>query len=203
MIAKARNPEATRAAILDAAEKVFLEHGFSAAPMSRIADEAGVSKGLLHHHFESKVGLWREVKLRRFKVYSDRQMELIQESEPEVDLLKTSMEEYFHFLQKNPEMVKILAWVFLEQDQDDCVELDRDLTHAGIERIREGQERGMLRPDLNPGFILFTFIGLCQHWFQDKAHVLDSMGLSSDSEAIDEAYLEDVTKIFFEGVLPR
>ena len=61
----------------------------------------------------------------------------------------------------------------------------------------------MLRPDLNPGFILFTFIGLCQHWVQDTAHVLDSMGLSSDSGALDEAYLEDVTKIFFEGVLPR
>jgi len=203
MNVKTRDPEATRAAILDAAERVFLEHGFSAAPMSRIADEAGVSKGLLHHHFDSKVGLWREVKLRRFKVYSDRQMELIRESEPDSELLKVSMQEYFHFLQQNPEMVKILAWVFLEQDQDDCVELDHELTRAGIERIKEGQELGMLRADLNPGFILFTFIGLCQHWFQDKAHVLDSMGLSADSFAIDEAYLEDVTKIFFEGVLPR
>jgi len=33
--------------------------------------------------------------------------------------------------------------------------------------------------------------------------MLDKIGLSADSEAIDEAYLEDAVKIFFEGVLPR
>lgn len=203
MTAKTRDPEATQAAILDAAERVFLEHGFSAAPMSRIADEAGVSKGLLHHHFDSKKGLWREVKLRRFKEYADLQMDLIRESEPDSGLLRRSMEEYFHFLQRNPEMVKILAWVFLEQDQEECVELDYELTRAGIERIKEGQELGFLRADLNPGFILFTFIGLCQHWFQDKRHLLETMGLSADSTGVDAAYLDDVTKIFFEGVLPR
>jgi TetR/AcrR family transcriptional regulator len=171
--------------------------------MSRIADEAGVSKGLIHHHFDSKKGLWREVKLRRFKKYADVQMEMIRESEPDSDLLRRSMVEYFHFLRRNPEMVKILAWVFLEGDRDECVELDHELTVAGIERIREGQELGFLRADLNPGFILFTFIGLCQHWFQDKAYMVESMGLSPESTAVDEAYLDDVTKIFFEGVLPR
>jgi TetR/AcrR family transcriptional regulator len=203
MSTKTRDPEATRAAILDAAERVFLDHGFSAAPMSRIADQAGVSKGLLHHHFESKQGLWHEVKLRRFKEYSEKQMQMIEESEPEADLLKRSMEEYFRFLQRNPEMVRMLAWVFLERDQDECTDLDEELTRAGVERIREGQEQGELRADLNPGFILFTFIGMCQHWFQDKAHLLENMGLSANSAAVDEAYLEDMTKIFFEGVLPR
>jgi TetR/AcrR family transcriptional regulator len=198
-----RDASATRTAILDAAEEIFLEHGYNAAAMSRIADQAGVSKGLLHHHFDSKAGLWREVKLRRFKEYSDRQMEMIRESEPDSGLLKRSMEEYFRFLQRNPEMVRILAWIFLEQDEDECVELDQELTVAGIERIREGQKLGLLRSDLNPGFILFTFVGICQHWFQDKPWVLDSMGLSPDSKAVDEAYLQDVTKIFFEGVLPR
>ena len=203
MSAKTRDPEATRAAILEAAEKVFLEHGYSAAPMSRIADEAGVSKGLLHHHFDSKHGLWREVKLRRFKEYSSRQMEMIENSEGDTDLLQRSVQEYFRFLQRNPEMVRILAWVYLEHDEDECTDLDEELTRAGVERIRKDQELGLLRSDLNPGFILFAFIGMCEYWFQAKAHLLEHMGLSTDSRAVDEAYLEDMTKIFFEGVLPR
>lgn len=198
-----RNPEATRASILEAAEQVFLEKGYSAAALSAIARRAGVTKSLLHHHFGSKEGLWHEVKLRRFKEYSERQMEMIRESEPDSDLLKRSVREYFRFLERNPEMVRLLAWVFLEQDQDECRDLDEELTRAGVERIREAQEAGELRSDLNPGFILFSFLGLCQHWFQDKAHLLGHMGLSTDSSAVDEAYLEDMTKIFFEGVLPR
>ena len=203
MIAKARDPEATRAAILEAAEEVFLAKGFSAAAMSEIARRAGVAKSLLHHHFGSKEGMWHELKLRRFREYSDRQLELLRSTEPDGDLLRISMQEYFHFLQRNPEMVRILAWVFLEQDQDECVAMDRDLISAGVAKIKEGQDLGMLRHDLNPAFILFTFIGICQHWFQDKAHVLDALGLSASSPAVDEAYLEDATKIFFEGVLPR
>jgi TetR/AcrR family transcriptional regulator len=114
------------------------------------------------------------------------------------------MKMYFRFLRANPEIVKMLAWMFVEQSQgEDCADLDKELTLAGIEKIRQAQERGDLRSDLNPGFILFTFIGIAQHWYQDKQLMLDKIGLSADSDAIDEAYLEDAVKIFFEGVLPR
>jgi TetR/AcrR family transcriptional regulator len=114
------------------------------------------------------------------------------------------MKMYFRFLREHPELVRLMAWMFLEQsDDEECADLDRELTLAGIEKIKQSQERGDLRDDLNPGFILFTFIGIAQHWYQDKRWMLDKIGLSADSEAIDEAYLEDAVKIFFEGVLPR
>ena len=70
MTTQQRNPEATRASILEAAEEVFLEKGYSAAALSAIARRAGVTKSLLHHHFGSKEGLWHEVKLRRFSHYA-------------------------------------------------------------------------------------------------------------------------------------
>ena len=69
MTARTRNPEATRAAILDAAEKIFLGKGYGEASMSQIAAEAGVTKSLLHHYFGSKENLWTEVKTRRFSIY--------------------------------------------------------------------------------------------------------------------------------------
>jgi len=203
MTAKTRDPEATRAAILDAAEELFLAKGFNGTALSEIADRANVTKSLLHHHFGSKDGLWHEVKIRRFSDYSDRQMAMLDQQEPTADLLKETMQIYFRFLQKNPQLVRILAWVFLEQQQDECIKMDEDLTRAGIEKIRAAQERGEIRTDLNPAFILFTFIGLAQHWFQDKGHVLDHLGLSAESELVDEAYLSDAVKIFFEGILPR
>lgn len=203
MTSKTRDPEATRTAILEAAEELFLINGFNGTALSEIAARAGVTKSLLHHHFGPKESLWHEVKVRRFSDYAERQMTMLAEQQPTADLLRESMQTYFRFLQKNPQLVRILAWVFLEQQQDECATLDEALTRAGIDKIRQAQEQGELRDDLNPAFILFTFIGIAQHWFQDKAHVLDHMGLSAQSELVDEAYLNDVVRIFFEGVLPR
>ena len=113
-----RDPEATREKILDAAETVFLAKGYGNAAMSEIADEAGVTKSLLHHHFGSKEGLWTEVKARRFRYYADAQLAMIRDGSPGSDLLRTSFEFYFRFLQQNPQLVRIMAWMFLERDAD-------------------------------------------------------------------------------------
>jgi TetR/AcrR family transcriptional regulator len=44
--------------ILEAALAAFAEHGFHGANMRDIAGRAGVSQGLVHHHFGSKEALW-------------------------------------------------------------------------------------------------------------------------------------------------
>jgi TetR/AcrR family transcriptional regulator len=198
-----RDPEATRAAILDAAEEVFLAKGYGNAAMSQIARRAGITKSLIHHHFGSKEGLWREVKMRRFSQYLEQQAAMLEEAEPSAELLQRSMDAYFRFLQANPQIVRILAWVFLEQDDDFCLSGEKELTQAGIEKIVEGQRKGQLRDDLDPRCIIFTFLGLAQHWFQDRHHFINDFGYDGNIEDLDEHYLSDMAKIFFEGILPR
>lgn len=198
-----RDPEASRAALLDAAERVFLEKGYGNASLSQIAKEAGMTKSLIHHYFGSKDNLWTEVKTRRFMQYAERQMAMIEEAEPTVELLRASMAFYFNFLQRNPEIVRILAWMFLENDEDGCLVFDQKLNEEGAAKIRAAQEAGLFRDDIDSRFILFIFISLCQQWFQGKGKFLshhDSEGLPED---LDGAYLSGIIKIFFEGLLPR
>ena len=198
-----RDPEATRSALLEAAEQVFLKKGFGNASLSEIAKLAGITKSLIHHYFGSKEGLWREVKVQRFTHYADRQMDMLREARPSAELLRASMAFYFDFLRRNPQIVRVLAWMFLEQDQQECLDIDRQLIEMGVAKIREAQADGQLRDDIDPRFILFVFIGLCQNWFQDKGHFLVSFGTDGLPEQLDEAYLGAVIKIFFEGLLPR
>ena len=56
-MASARDPEATRQRILRAGFREFHRSGFKGADLNRILREAGVTKGALYHHFQSKRGL--------------------------------------------------------------------------------------------------------------------------------------------------
>ena len=198
-----RDSEATRATLIDAAEAVFLEKGFGGASLSAIARKAGLTKSLIHHHFGSKEGLWREVKFRRFAHYAEQQMAMLNDAPPDVDLLRQSMRLYFRFMQNNPQLVRILAWLFLERDQEECVNIDRNLIQTGAEKVADAQKQGLLRDDVDARFILFVFIGLAQHWFQDQEHFCHDFGTDGLPEDLNGAFLEAIEKIFFEGILPR
>jgi TetR/AcrR family transcriptional regulator len=56
-----RNAALTRKRILDAAEAEFAAKGFDGARLGAIAKVAGVPQALIHHHFEGKPGLYRDV----------------------------------------------------------------------------------------------------------------------------------------------
>lgn len=55
---RTRDPEAHRAAILDAARAVFAERGYARATIRGIAGRAGVTHGLVMRHFASKEQLF-------------------------------------------------------------------------------------------------------------------------------------------------
>lgn len=64
-VAPARRPRrtqadrsaATRAALVRAGRELFAEQGFAATSRDQIAERAGVTRGALYHHFESKVAV--------------------------------------------------------------------------------------------------------------------------------------------------
>ena len=54
----------TREQLLDAAERVFLERGVGHATLAEVADAAGVTRGAVYHHFESKADLFEAMVAR-------------------------------------------------------------------------------------------------------------------------------------------
>ena len=53
--------EKTRRRLLEAAEHVFAEHGYTEASVSRITDRAGVGQGTFYLYFDSKLELFEEL----------------------------------------------------------------------------------------------------------------------------------------------
>ena len=195
-VARKHDPEASRAAILDAAERLFLERGFAGASMSEIAKISRVTKSLIHHHFGSKDALWREIKRRRFASYHAQQTALFASGGPSATLLRESMRVYFRFLRDNPETVRLMSWVQLEGDRE-LTEMIQELRDAGIAHLKAAQEAGVLRRDVPAPFILMTFVGLVRAWFGDRAHA----GEADPAEA--DAYLECAWAMFSSGALVK
>src|SRR5690606_7976380 len=62
--------EATREKVLDAAERLFSEHGFDGVSIRQIANEAGVTLGVVGFHSGSKLDLFRTILERRVATLS-------------------------------------------------------------------------------------------------------------------------------------
>src|SRR5215203_679349 len=58
---QAQRTEATTGALIDAARELFAQDGFAATSLDAVVARAGVTKGALYHHFDSKRALFRAV----------------------------------------------------------------------------------------------------------------------------------------------
>ena len=72
-----RRLEHTRSLLLDAAEDVFAEKGFTAATLDDIAHAAGYTKGAIYKHFATKEDLFLAVSDRYWRRYFDNFAEVM------------------------------------------------------------------------------------------------------------------------------
>ncbi len=106
--------EASKQAILEAAEAVFAEKGYDAASLQEICDLAGVTRGLPNYFFGSKEKLYHAVLDRAFT----RSQDLItfiheQAHTPEANIhkiLRVVIERLFDDLTAHPTFIRLTAW---------------------------------------------------------------------------------------------
>lgn len=71
----------TRERILDAAERLFMAHGYEGTSMRQITGEAAVNLAAVNYHFGSKESLMQEVFRRRLDWLNDERMRVLNEME--------------------------------------------------------------------------------------------------------------------------
>lgn len=75
--ADGRISHATKGRILDAAESLFMEHGFEATSLRAITASADVNLAAVHYHFGSKEELFQAVLARRLDPMNRERLELL------------------------------------------------------------------------------------------------------------------------------
>lgn len=193
-----------REKILKVAEDLFVEKGFIGTSMNEIAEKAGVAKSLIYHHFDSKKALWLEM----IRIYHDKSglletfYDTIADGNPDnfVELL-TGRNGFVELLRKNPRMVRLFSWLNLEQEFEPEYPED-EIKEKTLERIRELQRDGCIRPDIEPGIIPIIFLSVVMHWFSARWSLVRWMGSGIPEEDIDDAYLGVAIDILLRGIEP-
>jgi TetR/AcrR family fatty acid metabolism transcriptional regulator len=151
-----------RRQILDAAIRVFARTGFHACRVSDIADEAGVAYGLVYHYFSSKEEVLDELFTERWSLLLAAIEEVDGQSIPAREKLDACAGFIIDSYRHDPELMKVIV-----------VEVTRAANTFGrthlpeIRRaydsiakiVRDGQDSGDLRRDIDPEFASMWFYG--------------------------------------------
>lgn len=200
-MARARDPDRSREAILAAARALFAAKGLHGVSMRDIALAAGRAQGLIHHYFGSKDELWRTVKLELGKEFAGVLAPFLSRAVVDSTFVREWVRNYFGFLSARPELCRMMLWMQLEGDAEPW-EVSLELHERSRELIRKSQRAGTVRRGLEPGHLIHTLTAAIVFWITDKPAVCRRNGLDPDDPAVDRRFLEDLTELFRSSLLP-
>jgi AcrR family transcriptional regulator len=173
---RVHNAEGAREAILNAAEKVFAEHGFDGARIDVIAAESGYNKSLIFQYFDDKLGLYAEVVKRADREMTELQIrvltpllkdETIASNAPMFKaLLETIVTTVFDYLVAHPRFVRMLLWEQAEGWQTyskfiSQFDTDDEETRKIETVFRKAHRSGLIRSDFVPLMQLGMMLQIC------------------------------------------
>jgi AcrR family transcriptional regulator len=188
-----RRPRATRDAIIDSAEKLFIDKGYHGTRVSEVAGHADVSIGSIYVHFESKEGLYAALMERALAIEA-RYFDAIFDDQtiPDLEKIFSLGEAYLQFFREYPAYFRMLM-IPHEDVPEEAVqtEIGRQVVDRGVrqqarlaEVIANCIEQGVMRDDIDPG-------NAANFWWAAWNGVI-SLTLRRDSLALDPEKMGDV-----------
>ena len=164
--AHVRDPEGTRAAILEVATHVFASRGFVGASMRDISDASGINKPLIYHHFGSKAGLYAAVK-QNLAAACDRQSVGIDRADERPADPRAELRRLFETFRDNEALLRVCAWSRLEGGSTGGPG-ERGLMKALRRRLELAQGQRIIRSDIDPGNLAIMLFALVAFWLEGQ-----------------------------------
>ncbi|MEU7839296.1 MULTISPECIES: TetR family transcriptional regulator [unclassified Nonomuraea] len=142
--------EARRAQIVASAIEVIAESGFAGASLARIAQHAGISKGVISYHFAGKDELMEEVVNQVYSAIDEHVRARMEGQESATGLLRTYILAVAEHMRAHRTQLRALGQIFYNLRTADGQPRygfkANEETYAALERIyRAGQAAGEFR----------------------------------------------------------
>jgi TetR/AcrR family transcriptional regulator len=215
-----RNAPLTQKRILDAAEAEFAAKGFDGARLGSIAREAGVQQALIHHYFDDKAGLYREVIDRALSTMTTEGWDILARTVRSVSahggtrlreadirpLVSAFVELLQRFFTTHAAMLAIVQSEARGSDKSVALDLVRvrvkpvaDATKAYLEALREA---GEIRRDVDPQKLCTAAISMVAFPLLESSFLSAVWPLDPKSKKYLEGSREDIVETLVRRILP-
>jgi len=200
----------TRMIILDAAEEVFAEQGYSAARIDGIAKTSGYNKSLIYQYFGDKLGLYTEVVKRADQINDHITGSIIADMLKNENLvtdpaafrrfLEITIREMYGFLLEHPRYLKILFWEAAEEWKtwNQITYRPDDMTQLQ-ELAVAAKQNGILRKDLDPAMFPVLIMNVTTATLQSFSRFENVLG--PDSPQMREQTMDQLAKFMIHGIM--
>ncbi len=152
--------EQTRKDIIEAARRVFHQHGVVRSTLEKIAKEAGVTRGAVYWHFANKAELFFAMREDVFAPMIERTDTYLLSPDyaDPLDAIEASIKEFFRVLEDCATVRQVFEIMISRCEYvDEFAEIQEEVgrpAHSFLEKIeriyRQAAERGTLRPGIEP-----------------------------------------------------
>ncbi|SDU40381.1 DNA-binding transcriptional regulator, AcrR family [Amycolatopsis keratiniphila] len=188
-VERQRDPERTKAQLLEAAKAEFGAKGYAAARVSEIAAKAGVNKQLISYYFGGKEGLYNALTATMYDDY----VTVADHGKPFAEVVRFFAQSGV----RDHDLAKLFLWENLTDGAPDAigVEGQREFLQRQVEYVRARQAAGDFPADLDPAFLLVIFMAASSAALALPRIVRAVTGQDPGSAEFAEAYGEQLARL--------
>jgi AcrR family transcriptional regulator len=187
----------SRQKILDAAAKLFIEHGYRGISMREISEKTHLSKAAIYHHFRDKEELFLSILRENLERHAEvaQHAALLQKNVR--SRFEFMVEEFLNLPHQERAIVRLATQEMVHISEAACA-IFRDTYHANFLKIIDdllihGMSNGELRK-LNIPFARTVFFGICFPFLcMNEAETSIAIKCTKDTA-------HDIVCAFFDGV---
>jgi AcrR family transcriptional regulator len=188
-----------RQLILETSIRVFAEKGYHDTRISDIAKRAEIAYGLVYHYFKNKEEILDTIFLERWGEFIAAVRVIAEGDRTVEDKLVAVAEVILSARQHDPEWVKILISEIQRSQRmldRERLEIVAELFQLIARTLRDGQERGELRADLDAEIASTIFIGGIDTIVTSR--VLEMFQTGDDGPPDEKVYFEHLSRTVVE-----
>jgi len=152
--------------IIQSAIGVFSQNGFQNSSISEIAQKANVAEGTIYQYFKNKEDLFFSIPIEKTKEFC-RELDLHLEGiDGALNKIRKFIWYYLYFFKMNPEYSRTLMLemrVSKNFVKTTTYKSFKNFTNKILKIIKEGQEEGVIRKDVNIYLIRQLLLGILEH----------------------------------------
>jgi len=150
-----RNAARTKAKILAAATREFMERGLNGARVDSIAARTRTNKRMIYYYFKSKERLYIAVLESSYRNIREAEKQLKLDDLPPLEAIRLLAEFTFDYHWRNPQLAKLVVVENIHKGKylsrsDSISSFNLSIIDAIGKVLRRGAKEGVLRADIDP-----------------------------------------------------